>query len=218
MRRLSGSSRWILLACLLLLTVGCAGGGGQNTEQQAALQQPPAADPQLLAELGKHGPDSFCDAAERGQTEVVRVMLANGWDVAMTDEWGRQPLHCAALRGFADLVRLLLEAGAPLDQHDKLYNGAPIGWALHGAIEMPAEDGNYLSVVEQIVAAGGLDFANDRAWAERPVFGKIRYMNDRGLKRKFDIEAYVAWTGTLRAADRSKVERRRLPSAAPLGT
>ncbi|MCB1221140.1 MAG: PKD domain-containing protein [Planctomycetales bacterium] len=51
MRRLSGSSRWILLACLLLLTVGCAGGGGQNTEQQAALQQPPAADPQLLAEL-----------------------------------------------------------------------------------------------------------------------------------------------------------------------
>ncbi len=33
---------------------------------------------------------------------------------------------------------------------------------------------------------------HDRAWSERPVFGKIRYMNDRGLERKFNIRAYVA--------------------------
>ncbi|MDZ7793126.1 MAG: deoxyribodipyrimidine photo-lyase [Spirochaetia bacterium] len=32
---------------------------------------------------------------------------------------------------------------------------------------------------------------HDRAWSERPVFGKTRYMNANGLKRKFDIEAYV---------------------------
>ncbi|MCF7929772.1 MAG: deoxyribodipyrimidine photo-lyase [Spirochaetales bacterium] len=32
---------------------------------------------------------------------------------------------------------------------------------------------------------------HDRAWTERPVFGKIRYMNDRGLERKFDIEGYA---------------------------
>ena len=32
---------------------------------------------------------------------------------------------------------------------------------------------------------------HDRAWPERPVFGKTRYMNANGLKRKFDIEAYV---------------------------
>ncbi|MFO8050753.1 MAG: deoxyribodipyrimidine photo-lyase [Thermoplasmatota archaeon] len=32
---------------------------------------------------------------------------------------------------------------------------------------------------------------HDRPWKERPVFGKVRYMNDNGLKRKFDIEAYV---------------------------
>lgn len=35
---------------------------------------------------------------------------------------------------------------------------------------------------------GGL---HDRAWTERPVFGKIRFMNYNGLKRKFDIEAYI---------------------------
>jgi len=37
-------------------------------------------------------------------------------------------------------------------------------------------------------AIGGV---HDRAWAERPVFGKIRYMNRNGAKRKFDIEKYI---------------------------
>ncbi|MBD3320981.1 MAG: deoxyribodipyrimidine photo-lyase, partial [Chitinivibrionales bacterium] len=32
---------------------------------------------------------------------------------------------------------------------------------------------------------------HDRAWTERPVFGKVRYMNENGLRRKFDIDAYV---------------------------
>ncbi|NCC52019.1 MAG: deoxyribodipyrimidine photolyase [Spartobacteria bacterium] len=32
---------------------------------------------------------------------------------------------------------------------------------------------------------------HDTAWAERPVFGKTRYMNAAGLKRKCDIDAYV---------------------------
>ena len=32
---------------------------------------------------------------------------------------------------------------------------------------------------------------HDRAWVERPVFGKLRYMNENGLKRKFDINQYV---------------------------
>jgi deoxyribodipyrimidine photo-lyase len=32
---------------------------------------------------------------------------------------------------------------------------------------------------------------HDRAWFERPVFGKIRYMNYNGLKNKFDVEAYI---------------------------
>ncbi len=33
---------------------------------------------------------------------------------------------------------------------------------------------------------------HDRPWAERPVFGQIRYMNDAGLRRKFKIDAYIA--------------------------
>ena len=37
---------------------------------------------------------------------------------------------------------------------------------------------------------------HDRPWTERPVFGTIRYMNANGLRRKFDIQAYVErWLG-----------------------
>lgn len=32
---------------------------------------------------------------------------------------------------------------------------------------------------------------HDRAWAERPVFGKTRYMNANGLKRKFAADLYL---------------------------
>ena len=32
---------------------------------------------------------------------------------------------------------------------------------------------------------------HDRAWGERPVFGKIRYMNATGCRRKFDVDRYI---------------------------
>lgn len=33
---------------------------------------------------------------------------------------------------------------------------------------------------------------HDRAWPERPIFGKVRYMNDAGLRRKFDADGWAA--------------------------
>jgi deoxyribodipyrimidine photo-lyase len=38
---------------------------------------------------------------------------------------------------------------------------------------------------------------HDRAWTERPIFGKLRYMNAKGLERKFDVDAYVKWVDEL---------------------
>jgi deoxyribodipyrimidine photo-lyase len=32
---------------------------------------------------------------------------------------------------------------------------------------------------------------HDRAWAERPVYGKVRYMNAAGCRRKFDVDGYI---------------------------
>ena len=41
---------------------------------------------------------------------------------------------------------------------------------------------------------------HDRAWFERPIFGKIRYMAASGLERKCDIQAYVKKVDDLESA------------------
>lgn len=38
---------------------------------------------------------------------------------------------------------------------------------------------------------------HDQGWKERPVFGKIRYMNYAGCKRKFDVDAYISYVKRL---------------------
>ena len=43
---------------------------------------------------------------------------------------------------------------------------------------------------------------HDRAWGERPVFGKIRYMNLSGCRRKFKVDQYIAWVGELHRQER----------------
>ena len=32
---------------------------------------------------------------------------------------------------------------------------------------------------------------HDRPWAERPIFGMVRYMNAAGLRRKFAMDRYI---------------------------
>ncbi|CAI5954536.1 unnamed protein product [Closterium sp. NIES-65] len=45
---------------------------------------------------------------------------------------------------------------------------------------------------------------HDQGWAERKVFGKIRYMNAAGCKRKFDVEAYIGYVRRMVAAVKKK--------------
>ena len=39
---------------------------------------------------------------------------------------------------------------------------------------------------------------HDRAWKERDIFGKVRYMNSNGLERKFDMDSYLEKVDNLR--------------------
>lgn len=47
-----------------------------------------------------------------GRREVVELLLANGASIQACDEGGLHPLHNSCSFGHADVVRLLLEAGA----------------------------------------------------------------------------------------------------------
>ncbi len=45
---------------------------------------------------------------------------------------------------------------------------------------------------------------HDQAWTQRDIFGKVRYMNDAGLKRKFDIDKYLAQIAEVTGIDPEK--------------
>jgi deoxyribodipyrimidine photo-lyase len=62
-----------------------------------------------------------------------------------------------------------------------------IGIHLNDRYELDGRDPNGYTGVAWSV--GGV---HDRAWGERPVFGKIRFMSYDGCRRKFDVDAYVA--------------------------
>jgi len=40
----------------------------------------------------------------------------------------------------------------------------------------------------KIAVIGGV---HDRAWFERKIFGKVRFMSYGGYRSKFDVEAYI---------------------------
>jgi deoxyribodipyrimidine photo-lyase len=49
----------------------------------------------------------------------------------------------------------------------------------------------------------------DRAWGERPIFGKVRYMSGASAGRKFDSKKYIRQMGLLPQEGSLLSERRR---------
>ena len=63
---------------------------------------------------------------------------------------------------------------------------------LNNKYELDGRDPNgYAGIAWSI---GGV---HDRAWGERPIFGKIRYMSYQGCKSKFDVKKYIAYVQKL---------------------
>lgn len=66
--------------------------------------------------------------------------------------------------------------------------------SLNDTYELDGRDPNgYAGIAWSI---GGV---HDRAWGQRPVFGKVRYMSYNGLKTKFDVNAYCKYVASLSA-------------------
>ena len=106
--------------------LAAAAGLGRLADAERLLQ---TADP-----LSRHR--ALALAAQHGHVEIVRLLLDAGEDPNRYNPDGNHthstPLHQAALAGHAAVVRLLVERGARLDIKDTIYQGTPLGWAIHG--------------------------------------------------------------------------------------
>src|SRR5688500_19034481 len=71
-------------------------------------------------------PASVADAAQRGDLDRVRALLRDGADVNAPQGDGMTALHWSALTGNADIVNILLVAGAATDPLTRVGRYTPL--------------------------------------------------------------------------------------------
>jgi ankyrin repeat protein len=94
------------------------------------------------------------DLAGSHRTDGVRGLLAAGFPVDAGGDHGATALHWACWKGYADLVKLLLQHGASLTIEDMVFQGTPPGWFGHGARNCDEGGGDYAEVARLLIASG----------------------------------------------------------------
>jgi ankyrin repeat protein len=92
-------------------------------------------------------------AVFNGQREPAMRMLDAGWPIDARYD-GSTPLHCACFIGDAEMVKVLIERGAPLDVIDGRFRSSPLGWALYGEVHSQMPRGDYEQCVRLMIEAG----------------------------------------------------------------
>ena len=102
------------------------------------------------------GETPLMGAASLGAEEVGVRLIDGGAAVDTRGLFDETPLHWAANMGLNKLVRRMIEGGADVNAEDRKYRSSPLGWALHGWMETPAEErrGGHDEVVRLLVSAG----------------------------------------------------------------
>jgi ankyrin repeat protein len=114
-----------------------------------------AANPKIVEQLSQADRRQIAHAARNNQTEVVRLMLESGFPVDATGQHRATPLHWAAFQGNAEMTKLILQFGPPLEATDADYEGTPLGWAIHGSEHgWCSTTGDFSSTAKALLAAG----------------------------------------------------------------
>ena len=149
-----------------------------------------ARDPSLMTSLEPADRDAlgfaFGFALSQKNLDAVRLMLALGWPLTHEGEWGGTPLHWAAWNGEVDVVRLLLEHGAPVNVRDSRYGSSPIAWCAHGSrFNERGNDEEYPAIVHLLIDAGATRSESYNSWNESPESmarpSVARAMRERGF-------------------------------------
>jgi hypothetical protein len=111
--------------------------------------------PDLVRTLTDDDHRKLASAAERNNTNAVRLMLEAGWPLDGRGNDGGTALHWAAWHGNATMVREILERHPPVDIRGDAHNATPLGWALHGShYSWHRKTGDHVAVVEALLQAG----------------------------------------------------------------
>jgi ankyrin repeat protein len=114
------------------------------------------ARPGLVSELTIDDRRRLPDAAQRNDIAAVRRMAGSGWPVDTRGQHHATALHWAGFHGNAEMARVLLQHGAPINLKGDDFDGTPLDWALHGAANREAcSSGEYDATIAALRAASG---------------------------------------------------------------
>ena len=94
----------------------------------------------------------LCEAIRAGDADLAKSLLADCTDLNALDRDGSSPLHCAAVGGYLDIARLLIDAGAKVDVLGWRDEGL-VGGHKYTPLHYAAEQG-HPDVVRVLIAAG----------------------------------------------------------------
>jgi ankyrin repeat protein len=120
-----------------------------------------AAHPDLRDRLTDDDHATLDEAAGSASVAAVGLMLELGFSPHSRNGFGEQPLHSAAYAGNADMVRLLIDAGADVDGRDTRFDSTPLAFATVGSGERAGQSVNWVAVVRAFVDAGA---SRDGVW------------------------------------------------------
>jgi ankyrin repeat protein len=113
-----------------------------------------AEHPDLPERLTDDDSAAIVEAAGSDSVSSVGLMLDLGFSPDARNGFGEQPLHTAAYAGNAEMVRLLIDAGADVDGRDARFDSTPLAFATVGSGEQAGQSGHWIEVIRLLVEAG----------------------------------------------------------------
>ena len=138
------------------------------TADESAARAVLAAHPDLMAALSEEDRGAVVRAVHDRSEASVRLMAAVGFDLGCEGDWGGTPLHHAAWHGNVEMVRVLLELGAPVNVRDKRFGSSPLAWAAHGSGNCENDEARHAAVVALLLDAGSDWATSINRWNEPP--------------------------------------------------
>ena len=124
---------------------------GDETRAREAL----AHDASLPGSLTPTDHAQLAFAIFHGRFDAADLMLRLGFDPIAGGVDGGSALHAAAWMGHVGLVEQLLARGdVGIESRDPTHGSTPLGWAAFGSVHRRAKKGDYVGVIDRLVAAG----------------------------------------------------------------
>jgi ankyrin repeat protein len=111
--------------------------------------------PSMLTSLSRADHSRLAHAIFDGRRAAARLMLRLGFDETAGGVDGGTALHVACWMGDVEKVDAILRRGrVPVESRDPVHLSTPLGWAAFGSVHRRAEGGDYVAVIDRLVAAG----------------------------------------------------------------